>query len=766
MKTSANAPVLPAQPGRTQTIVPSDEYTASGTRSIRSLSWFFVFFFISGFCSILYEIVWLRLAMAQFGVTSALVSIVLSMFMAGLGLGSWGSGRLIRKYRDGFRVPALRLYALIELLIGCSALIVPHELAWGRSLIERTGLSSSAAYYLASGIWVGLTLVPWCALMGATIPVAMLAIKQDLRRESQRSFSFLYLSNVLGAVAGATLPLLFIELVGFRGTLKVGAALNVLIALSVMALTLRRSPADAAFQFAERPAIAPASKLASRSKKPLLLLFATGFTSMGMELVWIRQFTPYLGTVVYAFASILATYLASTFLGSRIYRIWSRKSQPVPGLVWPLLGLAAFLPLIAANPEFHLFKVTRLALGVIPFSCLLGFVTPMLVDRWSEGDPDRAGRAYAINIIGCILGPLLSGFVLLPVMSERWALLALALPWLAIGLWPGWPSASPRISEVPVWQRVSSYVIVLASLAMVFTNRAFEDEFGGRSRVMRDNTATSIATGSGMKKNLLINGVGITGLSPAIKMMAHLPLSFLGHRPQNVLVICFGMGTTYRSMLSWGIPVTGVELVPSVPQLFGYYHEDGPALLRSPQSHVVIDDGRRFLERTNQQYDVIAIDPPPPVSAAGSSLLYSEEFYGIVKQHLRPGGILHQWLPGCDDTVRASAARALRNSFPYIRVFPSVGAWGSHFIASMTPIPNRTAKDLLDQMPPRAVEDMMEWGPETDPERHIAAVLNRELSINDLVAEAPDAPSLKDDRPVNEYFLWRMRKHFMKWLAG
>jgi len=60
----------------------------------------------------------------------------------------------------------------------------------------------------------------------------------------------------------------------------------------------------------------------------------------------------------------------------------------------------------------------------------------------------------------------------------------------------------------------------------------------------------------------------------------------------------------------------------------------------------------------------------------------------------------------------------------------------------------------------------MEWGPENDPEQHIAAVLNREVSIDDLVAQAPDAPALRDDRPVNEYFLWRMRKHFMKWLAG
>src|SRR3984885_4179427 len=127
-------------------------------RSGRSL--YFAFFFISGFCSILYEIIWLRLAMAEFGVTSALVSIVLSVFMAGLGLGAWGSGQLIRKYGERFRGSAIRLYALAELLIGVSAILVPYQLGLGRTLLEHFGFSSSWVYYLASGIWVGLTLVP------------------------------------------------------------------------------------------------------------------------------------------------------------------------------------------------------------------------------------------------------------------------------------------------------------------------------------------------------------------------------------------------------------------------------------------------------------------------------------------------------------------------------------------------------------------------------------------------------------------------------
>src|SRR5579863_4031124 len=103
--------------------------------------WFFVFFFISGFCSVLYELVWLRLAMAQFGVTTALVSIVLSAFMAGLGAGSWAAGALVRRYGAQIKFSPLRLYALTELLIGVSALVVPAELVFGHRLLEAAAAS-------------------------------------------------------------------------------------------------------------------------------------------------------------------------------------------------------------------------------------------------------------------------------------------------------------------------------------------------------------------------------------------------------------------------------------------------------------------------------------------------------------------------------------------------------------------------------------------------------------------------------------------------
>ena len=711
---------------------------------------FFVFFFISGFCSILYEIVWLRLAMAQFGVTSALVSIVLSMFMAGLGLGSWGSGNLIRRMGQKIRFPPLVLYAAAELVIGVSAVLVPHELAWGRALLQRLSLSSSGAWYVASGIWIALTVVPWCACMGATIPLAMLAIQHQYPQEQDRSFSFLYLANVLGAVAGAVVPLLLIEAFGFHRTLRIGAVLNVLLALSAVAVSLRGRASDRRVRLSESDCVPP-PKASAENWELLLLLFATGCTSMGVEVVWIRQFTPYLGTVVYAFAAILAWYLLANFVGSRVYRIWSR-GHPYAHTVTGLVGLFVLFPLLSADPQLQLPAVIRLALGVVPFSIAMGFLTPMLVDRWSGGNPEKAGSAYAVNVVGCILGPLLAGFLFLPWMSERWVLFLFALPWLVLGSrWKRGDRIQPKVAG----QRMGSYAVLLLALVLVFVGRGYEDAFPRRV-LLRDNTATVLAIGHGMQKQLLVNGVGMTSLTPAAKMMAHLPLASLDHAPRNALAVCFGMGTTYRSLLSWNIPTTVVELVPSVPRLFWYYHSDGPQLLHSPLSHVMIDDGRRYLERTAEQYDVITVDPPPPIEAAGSSLLYSKEFLFTVKQRLRPGGILQLWLPTGGDAVdEASIARAMFESFPYVRVFHSFWGWGYHFVASGDPIPSRTGADMVERMPRKAAEDLTEWGPDPTAESQFADVLNREVSIERIIAESRDAPALHDDWPANEYYVLR-----------
>jgi len=692
--------------------------------------------------------------MAQFGVTTAMVSIVLSVFMAGLGLGSWASGAWLDRRGDRLPFPALRLYALIELLIGISGVAVPFELGWGRSILERLQLSSSPAYYSASGVWVACTLVPWCALMGATIPVGMRSIRQTLPRESSRSFSSLYTANVAGAVVGTMLPLLLIELLGFHGTLWVGAACNGVIATAAIVLSWnspQESPIDAA-----EPFTTPIPNAASGGAI-LILLFLTGLTSMGMELVWVRQFTPYQGTVVYAFAGILCVYLAATFIGSRLYRRWSSRqaggSLAESPVLWTLLALAALFPLVTSNPSIHWSKGLRLVLGIAPFTGLLGFLTPMLVDRRSAGDPGKAGTAYAINVVGCILGPLLAGFLLLPYLSERWSLIVLSLPWLIFSLRALRPN--PGVTRF-----ASAAALVLVPLAgvLILSSKGYDETYPQR-QVLRDSTATVIATGDGMDKQLLVNGYGMTSLTPITKMMAHLPLAFLDRPPQDALDICFGMGTTFRSLLSWKIHVTAVELVPSVPQMFSYFHSDGAELLQSPLGHVVIDDGRRYLERSTQQYDLITIDPPPPVEAAGSSMLYSEEFYAAARKRLRPGGILAQWLPEGDKEDFSAVARALHNSFPYVRVFGSIDGWGFHFLASERPLPQLRGEDLRRKLPADAAADLTEWAP---PPRGGPAVLfafetvlENEVPIETLIAEAPATPALRDDRPINEYYVLR-----------
>ncbi len=714
--------------------------------------WFGIFFFLSGLCSIVYELVWLRLAMASFGVTTALVSILLSVFMAGLGAGSWFAGRWVRRYGDQLKTPPLRIYAMCELLIGISALLVPLELLWGSHLLEKISGSatvSSGAFYMLSGAWLALTLIPWCACMGATIPLGMYAIRRGFQESSQRSFSFLYIANVLGAVAGAAVAPMLIELYGFHGTLRSCAILNGVIFASAFALALsRRWPTGEPQQSDARTPL-----VTTGDRSILLLLFATGVATMAAEVIWLRLYTYFVGPFVYSFAEILAAYLLATFCGSQVYRFWSRRtSRHESRLLWVSLAFFGLLPLLTADPRFGMQSDLRIFLGVFPFSAVIGFLTPMLVDRWSEGDPDRAGRAYAVNVIGCIVGPLLSGFLLLPVLGERKSMLILVLPWVAMAL-------LGRKREERGLQLAATAALLIAAVSLFFLTKDYEVDFPG-SLILRDRTATVLAYGKGMDKILLVNGVGMTSLTPITKMMAHFTLAHLQQPPKKALIICFGMGTTFRSALSWGIPVTVVELVPKVPKLFPYYHPDGRALLKSPNAHVVIDDGRRFLDRTNQKFDAIIIDPPPPIEAAASSLLYSRDFYAVAKQHMTAGGILQQWIyDGGDNTDRAAITKALTDVFPYVRAYQSLeGGPAYHFLASTNPIPDFTAEQLVARTPANALTDMMEWGPAKTALDQYGLLVSHEVQTKDLIAPAANTPSLQDDRPINEYY-WLRQKY-------
>ncbi len=764
--------------------------------------WFFVFFLVSGFCSLVYEVVWLRLAMARFGVTTPMVSIVLSVFMAGLGIGSWAGGLFMRRFRQSPAAVPLRLYAAVEILIGVSAVVVPWMIEAGYNQLRTGGQQmvwGSSSFYLLSGAWMLLALLPWCTCMGATFPFAMAAIRRVAPEASERSFSYLYVANVLGAILGTLIPaFVLIELFGFNGTLAIARAMNFALGALVILLTFRvrapqaaaaPSPTLAATPAATAPsptaatargdapspasaapsptpaAAAPADPLSGRAM--LWFLLATGLCSMAMEVVWVREFTVYLGNVVYAFAAILAIYLGATFAGSRWYRRSSRPGDTQAGSwAWILLGVSALLPLLTADPRFlsHSYgfrwAALRVALGVGPFSALVGYLTPMLVDRWSKGDPGRAGKAYAVNVVGSILGPLVAGFWILPWLGERHGLCAIALPLFLIGLAAALRPAGQSAKLLWLAPKPLFAATLVASLLLAFATRGYETLFRDRLE-LRDYTATTIATGEGMGRRLLVNGTGMTSLTTITKIMAHLPLSYLDKPATSGLVICFGMGTTFRSMMSWGIHTTAVELVPSVPRAFGYFHEDGPQLLKSPLARVVVDDGRRYLDRSREQFDVIVVDPPPPIPTPTSSLLYSREFYALMKPHLRRGGILQIWFPVGDQgmppdyVTQSSVAKALRESFPYVRAYQSIEGWGIHFLARMEPFPVVENGEFPQTMPAAAAGDLVEWTDDVTPRQLLMNVLSREKSLDSLIAPAPSAPPIDDDRPINEYYLLR-----------
>ncbi len=253
----------------------------------------------------------------------------------------------------------------------------------------------------------------------------------------------------------------------------------------------------------------------------------------------------------------------------------------------------------------------------------------------------------------------------------------------------------------------------------------------------------------------------MTILTPTTKFMAHLPLAFHQGPPQAALIICFGMGTTFRSSLSWDVHTTAVELIPSVPQAFGFYHSNAPAVLQDPKGSIIIDDGRRFLSRSGDRFDVIVIDPPPPVEAAGSSLLYSREFYELAKQRLKPNGILQAWFPGAKPgspvgrtATFQAVARSLHESFPYVRCYGSLGKWGRHLLASMQPIPLLGPPELAARMPESARKDLLEWTTETDPAAYLNEVLSQEIPL-DTIFGGKGSARVTDDLPYNEYFLLR-----------
>jgi spermidine synthase len=725
----------------------------------------FLLFFLSGFCSLVYQVVWTRMAFASFGIITPVLSIVLSVFMLGLAVGSWAGGRWIGLLTRKTGLSPAIFYGLAELLIGLGAFAVPKLFALGENLLLTSGEMDSFRYLSLSALVLAVSILPSCLCMGTTFPLMMAYIRERDDRVAD-SFSFLYLANVLGAMSGTfTTAALLVEVLGFHQTLWVAAAGNFAIASISVALGWKQRSATRPVEAKTQPARAGVISGAGRDLGvKRLILFSTGCIAMAMEVVWTRAFTPVLKTQVYSFALIVFTYLGATFVGSWLYRRHLRQGRLFSTLdLMAMLTVAAFLPIIINDPRLvpshwsdwsYPRGVCILLFSICPFCALLGYLTPGLIDEYAAGHPVAAGQAYAINVLGCILGPLIAGYILLPWLSERHALILLNLPFAGFYLWLARAHFRPRHLA---WGLAAGVVLMWS----LFFSQDFEGMLlltEKNTTIRRDHVASVISYGDTRGgKRLLVNGVGMTGLTSLTKLMMDLPLSYHSGQPKSVLVICFGMGTSYRSALNWNIDTTAVELVPSVPRAFDFYHADAGKCITNSLGRIVVDDGRRFLKRTSRKFDVITVDPPPPVEAAGSSLLFSREFYVLAKQHLNPGGVLQMWFPGDNRQTEAAVARSIHEAFPYVRCFRAVEGAGWHHLASMEPIPALDARQLAGRMSDLVKQDLIEWVDFADASGYLEQVLAKEVPLDSLLVPNSQV-QVTDDRPYNEYYLLRKLK--------
>jgi hypothetical protein len=259
--------------------------------------------------------------------------------------------------------------------------------------------------------------------------------------------------------------------------------------------------------------------------------------------------------------------------------------------------------------------------------------------------------------------------------------------------------------------------------------------------------------------HLLVSGTSMTILTVDARLMATLP-TIIRPGATRTLVIAFGMGSSFRHGLILGMAeVTGVELVPTVPTFFHNFFADGERVLADPAGRVVIGDGRNHVELVDDAYDIVIVDPPPPMRTAGAGVLYSAEFYQAIARRLGPQGVLAQWVP-YDETIDDFRAhvRTFRSVFPEVVLIQSVGGFGVHMFGSTAPIALDEDRIRTVLARPGVVDDLSAAvdAPVAGLEDWVATIEGLPIARGREVEWiAGDGPTISDDRPRTEYLLLR-----------
>jgi spermidine synthase len=412
--------------------------------------------------------------------------------------------------------------------------------------------------------------------------------------------------------------------------------------------------------------------------------------------------------------------------------------------------------------------VYRVLLVVLPTTLVIGATLPLassLVGTGAKQIGRDAGLLLGANTIGAIGGTFVVPFLLIPTIGSLRSVALLALVNVLTGVILLFRSRDLGASTRNAVGALGIGVAVVVVLGLTLPNPLVIDpgatrlnRSGGLLATAEDEIAAVQAGKTANVPHLLVGGTGMTRLSVDTKLMAYLPLMT---RPdaRRMLVIALGMGSTYRAGLRAGMTVDGVELVPSVPGMFRWFYSDANAVLADPHGRLSITDGRNFVELSPTVYDLVAVDPPPPIESSGTSILYSREFYEATARRLTDNGVMMEWMPtGQSVDEFRSHVRTFKSVFPNVILAFSPHHLGVYMLGSRQPISldRTTVQAVLDR--PAILADLLDTADNEFLTSNAWADAVERLpwiSGQQVDAFSAGAPLILDDRPVTEYFLLR-----------
>ena len=774
-------------------------------------AWLHVLFVCSGASGLIYQVVWVRQFGQIYGNTVYSASIVVAVFMVGLGLGSYLLGALAdRRYRtnpDGL----IRLYAFLEVLIGglgvVTSLTLPHLAAFVARLSSYEPgadgwLVLSPASYMWRGLLAVLLLGPITVLMGGTLTVLVRArVRADLDESGWRIAS-LYGANTIGAAAGAFLTdFVLAPAVGLFATQLAAAALNFVAAAGAFRLSPgRRSATRNGGRASRDVAVAshgPADTSAIDTSVPWasLALALSGFAALGMEILWLRH----LGVLLGGFRAVLSLLLTVMLLalgtgalvGGWIDRRFGRPvltlmtvqgafaAATLIGLASNTAdGLAAHGAAIAASfgtlssPSRAIaelwFNLRPMLIEVALPSCVGGMAFPLanaIVQRAQASVGRRAGVLYAANTCGAVTGSLITGYVLLPGLGMQRAAAVLAGV-AVLAVVPLFLLSRERDStRRPAIALAGASLVGLGALlvwvmqpADFIVRRALPGTDSSEQVLTRREGITellAVVERAGRGRGLLTNGHAMSSTARLdqryMRALAHIPLLSM-NQPERVLVIGFGVGnTTHAATLHSTVTrVEVADLSRNILEHASYFRDANHDVIRNPKVSVFVNDGRQHLHMAAPgTYDLITLEPPP-IAHAGVSALYSREFYELARSRLKAGGYVSQWLPAYQVPVESSLAMVRA----FVDVFPqSVLLSGTQ--AELLLVGTTATRIELD---PGRIEAALAREPAVREDlarldlgsvREIAGTF---VGSAETLARATSAsPAVTDDRPLQEY---------------